>query len=74
MALVFAIAAVPVAGLFFLPRLLPALTLLALEIAALLWAFSRVDAVALALIPVIPLAFAALAGVVALGERPEPAG
>jgi len=71
LAMVFGLTAIPVAALFFLPRVLPAVAFLALEIAALLWAFARVDSVALALVPVLPLAFAALSGVAALGEREQ---
>lgn len=62
LAMVFGILAILIATLFFLPWKKPAVILMALDIAALMWAFLRVEAWALALVPVLPLVFAVLLG------------
>jgi hypothetical protein len=72
-ALVMVLGCVAVGGaaLFFIPKSFPAVILMALDIAAILWAFSRIDWTAVALIPVLPLGFAVLLGL-AGGSRHEP--
>ena len=65
LAVLFGFCAIGSTALLLLPRLLPGLAALGFSIAGLLWAFSRVDAIGLALIPVLPLAFAALCALAA---------
>ena len=71
LAVLFALGGVGAAGLFFLPWARAAVAATAFEIALLLWAFARVDAWALALIPVAPLACSVFFGLAA-GSRPPP--
>jgi len=65
LATVFALGAIGAACLFFLPWAKAAVVAMAFDIAFLVWAFARVDAWALALIPVAPLACSILFGLAA---------
>ena len=58
-----------IAVLFFLPSKKPAVILLAFDIAGMVWAFARVDAWALALVPLVPLGVALFLGVASDGRR-----
>jgi len=71
--ILFAAWAVAVASLFFLHRDRPAIGLTAVSIAGIIWAFARIDAWGLALIPVLPLAGAVILGAIGL-DRSEPSG
>ncbi|MBK6318649.1 MAG: hypothetical protein IPI33_10935 [Dehalococcoidia bacterium] len=69
LAILFGLGAVLIAVLFFLPSKKPAVILLAFDIAGMVWAFARVDAWALALVPLVPLGVALFLGVASDGRR-----
>lgn len=70
LAMLFGFGAVFSAALFFVSTRKRALIVLAVNMGGLLWAFARVDAAALALIPLVPLGVALLLAAISRGGEP----